>query len=78
MLNTYSLNFGEHTMATASGSSFWYGQWVCWSTLDRKAVCVGCVCTDVHKHYQYCWSYVQWFNYNFWGPETMKSMVPTP
>lgn len=47
--NTYSLNFGEHTIATASGSSFWYGQCVCWSTLERNAVCVGCVCI-IHTH----------------------------
>jgi len=39
-------------MAIASGSSFWYGQCVCWSTLDRKAVCVGCVywSTLTHMH----------------------------
>ncbi len=41
---TYSLNLGEQTMAMDSGSSIWYEQWVCRSTLDRKAVWVGWVC----------------------------------
>jgi len=45
------LNLGEQTIAIASGSSFWYGQCVCWSTLDRNAVCVGCVCTFIHTYH---------------------------
>ena len=30
-------------MAMASGISCWYGKWVCKSTLDKNAVCVGWV-----------------------------------
>jgi hypothetical protein len=37
----YSLYLGAQTTATASGIINWYEQWVCKSTLDKKAVCVG-------------------------------------
>lgn len=35
----------------ASGRSFWYGQWVCWSTLERNAVWDGWVWKILQLHW---------------------------
>ena len=48
-LCTYSWNLGEQTMAIDSGNIIWYEQWVCRSTLERKAVCVGWVWEEGKK-----------------------------
>ena len=46
---THSWNLGEQTMAIDSGNIIWYEQWVCRSTLERKAVCVGWVWEEGKK-----------------------------